>query len=436
MNLLAGTKELLFTLLMRVAAAASLAALAARFAVFRRALFSEPRSTRQKAQLLLMLGLPLALGVWLRQFGYRFTDLTLEGSFLFGLMGGRVLGPVGGFVITLPALGHHEWLAAPVAAAVGLLGGLIRGVMPNRDEVWRFGPFTFLSIPRRLWGLVRHGEPAWEMLPLAACVVIELGGLALSYAMPHRLFVLVAQSWWQLLIVVFATIFAVSMPIKIWNSIRLEMNLEKNQQMLLRARMDALSSQINPHFLFNTLNTVSSLVRFDPDRARLVILKLSKILRRLLRKHETFVPLREELEFIDDYLDIEVARFGPDKLQIFKEVDEQALDSFVPSMLLQPIVENAIKHGLTPKLEGGEIHLRTRRQDGRLRIEVEDNGTGISAERLRAVYDGGIGISNVRERLRLLYGNDFLMEVESREGEGTRIRIEVPDLVPAAPAAT
>ena len=181
-------------------------------------------------------------------------------------------------------------------------------------------------------------------------------------------------------------VMSVAMPIKIWNNTRTEMNLEQNQQLLLRARMDALTSQINPHFLFNTLNTVSSLVRYDPDTARVIVLKLSNILRRLLRKHETFVPLRDEISFIDDYLDIEVVRFGRDKLQIFKEIDEETLDAFVPSMLLQPMIENAIKHGLAPKLEGGQIHLRTRRNDGRLFIEVEDNGLGIPQDRLTGVY--------------------------------------------------
>jgi hypothetical protein len=161
-------------------------------------------------------------------------------------------------------------------------------------------------------------------------------------------------------LVVLSSVMCVAMAIKIWNNTRIEMNLEQNQQLLLKARMDALTSQINPHFLFNTLNTVSSLIRFDPDMARGVVLKLSNILRRLLRKHETFVPLREELAFIDDYLDIEVIRFGRDKLQIFKEVDEGTLEEFIPSMLLQPIVENAIKHGLAPRLEGGQIHLRAR----------------------------------------------------------------------------
>jgi two-component system, LytTR family, sensor kinase len=201
----------------------------------------------------------------------------------------------------------------------------------------------------------------------------------------------------------------------------------------LKARMDALTSQINPHFLFNTLNTVSSLIRFDPDMARGVVLKLSNILRRLLRKHETFVPLREELEFIDDYLDIEVIRFGRDKLQIFKEIEEETLETFVPSMLLQPMVENSIKHGLAPRLEGGQIHLRTRQSNGRLLIEIEDNGMGISPERLAAVYGGGIGISNVHERLRLLYGDQFKMDIRSQEGQGTQIHIEIPELATAEP---
>ena len=241
-------------------------------------------------------------------------------------------------------------------------------------------------------------------------------------------------NWGYIALVVLSSVMCVAMAVKIWNNTRIEMNLEQNQQLLLKARMDALTSQINPHFLFNTLNTVSSLIRFDPDMARGVVLKLSNILRRLLRKHETFVPLREELEFIDDYLDIEVIRFGRDKLQIFKEIDEETLDAFVPSMLLQPMIENAIKHGLAPRLEGGQIHIRTHRRDGRLAIEIDDNGMGMSPERLLEVYGGGIGISNVHERLRLLYGDQFKMDIRSQEGEGTQIRIEIPELATLEPA--
>jgi two-component system LytT family sensor kinase len=267
------------------------------------------------------------------------------------------------------------------------------------------------------------------MLPLFACAILEMGLLALGKAVHHDwIFSIQTSNAGYTLLVILSSVMCVAMAIKIWNNTRIEMNLEQNQQHLLKARMDALTSQINPHFLFNTLNTVSSLIRFDPDMARGVVLKLSNILRRLLRKHDTFVPLREELEFIDDYLDIEVIRFGRDKLQIFKDVDEATLEAFVPSMLLQPIIENAIKHGLAPRVEGGQIHVRTRHSDGRLTIEIADNGMGMSPARLKEVYEGGIGISNVHERLRLLYGDQFAMDIRSQPGEGTQIRIEIPEL--------
>jgi two-component system LytT family sensor kinase len=273
------------------------------------------------------------------------------------------------------------------------------------------------------------------MLPLFCCAALEVGLIALADVVPSRwIFSIRAGNWGYAALVVLSSVMCVAMAVKIWNNTRIEMNLEQNQQYLLKARMDALTSQINPHFLFNTLNTVSSLIRFDPDMARGVVLKLSNILRRLLRKHETFVPLREELDFIDDYLDIEVIRFGPDKLQIFKEIDDETLEAFVPSMLLQPIVENAIKHGLAPRLAGGQIHIRTHRRDGRLAIEIDDNGMGMSPERLREVYGGGIGISNVHERLRLLYGDQFEMDIRSQAGEGTQIRIEIPELATVEPA--
>jgi LytS/YehU family sensor histidine kinase len=144
------------------------------------------------------------------------------------------------------------------------------------------------------------------------------------------------------------------------------------------------------------------------------------------------VPLQEELAFVDDYLDIEVARFGRDNLQIVKQVDPHTLDSFVPSMLLQPIVENSIKHGLAARLDGGQITIRTSSLQGRLVIEVEDNGVGIPQDRMSQIYVEGIGISNVNERLRVLYAADFRMDIESREGQGTCIRIEVPELVSEA----
>jgi len=428
-------QDLLFTLLLKVGVASSIAALLARWNMFRRVLFTEERDADQKLKLMLFLVPPLIVGVILRLLtAYHFADLSVEGAFLMGLLAGRVVGPIGGAIITIPALMAHEWLAMPAASTAGLLGGLIRQVIPDKEDLWNFGPFTFLNIPKAIMRMLSKVEIMWEMLPLMTCVGLELGRVALVTATKPKWLFAIDPGWnWQLILVVVGTLVSVAAPLKIWNNTRIEMNLERHQQLLLRARMDALSSQINPHFLFNTLNTVTALIRVDPDTARRVVLKLSNILRRLLRKHETFVPLREELSFIDDYLDIEVARFGEDNLEIVKEIDEHTLDTFIPSMLLQPIVENSLKHGLAPKLEGGRIYLRTSNSSGRLHIEIEDNGVGISEEKLPHVYVEGIGLSNVRERLRVLYGADFNLDIDSCEGQGTRIKIDVPELVPVIP---
>jgi two-component system LytT family sensor kinase len=193
--------------------------------------------------------------------------------------------------------------------------------------------------------------------------------------------------------------------------------------------MEALQNQVNPHFLFNTLNSISSLVRFDPETAREVIFKLATILRRLLSTGDAFSALREEVEFIDNYLDIEVVRFGRDKLRVVKELDPASLDVVVPSMLLQPLVENSIKHGLAPKVEGGSIYLRSRVSDSKLIIEVEDDGVGMGAAPLSnsGTWSGmGIGMANISERLHVLYGDTARMTIDSQQGKGTLVRIRLP----------
>src|SRR5258708_5732355 len=407
-------RDLLFTLLLKVGVASSIAALLARWNAFRRVLFTAERDLDQKLKLMLLMTPVLFVGVTLRLVGgppYAFADLSLEGAFLMGLLGGRVVGPIGGAIITIPALIFHEWLAMPAAATAGLLGGLIRQAIPNKEDLWNFGPFTFLNIPKATMRLLRKAELSWEMAPLGACVGLELGRVALVLATKPKWLFAVDSHWdWWLALVVIATLMSVAAPLKIWNNTRIEMNLERHQHLLLKPRMDALSTQINPPFLFNTLNTVSALIRFDPDSARGVVLKLSNILRRLLRKHETFVPLREELQFIDDYLDIEVARFGHDNLDIVKQIDEVTLETFIPSMLLQPMVENSLKHGLAPKLEGGRILLRTTSKNGRLQIEIADNAVGISEEKTPPGYVEGIRPPNVPHPLPSPHAQTFQLD--------------------------
>jgi two-component system LytT family sensor kinase len=223
------------------------------------------------------------------------------------------------------------------------------------------------------------------------------------------------------------TLFAVAIPLKIWNSARTEKKLEEQGRLLVEARLAALTSQINPHFLFNTLNSVSSLIRTDPNQARLMVFTLSKVLRRLLRKHENFSSLRDELSFIEDYLSIEVARFG-DKLRFQNHASEDTLDMLVPSMLLQPLVENSIKHGLSNKVEGGTIRIRTHRNESKLHLAVEDDGVGIPEAKLATLLEHGIGVSNVNERLKVLFGNQYRMWIDSQPDKGTCVQIEIPEL--------
>jgi two-component system LytT family sensor kinase len=155
---------------------------------------------------------------------------------------------------------------------------------------------------------------------------------------------------------------------------------------------------------------------------------LSNILRRLLRQQENLTVLREELSFIDDYLAIEMVRFG-EKLRVVKDIDPATLDMLVPSMLLQPIVENSIRHGLASKVDGGTVRIRSRLMGTRLQVLVEDDGVGIPESKLATLFEQGIGVSNVNERLKVLFGDDYKMWIDSKPGEGTSTGIELPEQV-------
>jgi two-component system LytT family sensor kinase len=327
---------------------------------------------------------------------------------------------------------HGEYLAMPLYAAVGVLGGLLRDLAADSEEIWRVSPFFDLSLYRLVRYPAERRRSLYQIVTLLTIVTAEAMRYTVLWLFTDRMIFTFFQpnAGWANAAVFLSTIFTTSIPLKIWGSARNERLLENKERMLVQARLAALSSQINPHFLFNTLNTVSSLIRTNPDTARQVVYKLSRILRRLLRKTDNFAPLREELGFIDDYLSIEMARFG-EKLKVTKDVDEATLDCQVPAMLLQPIIENSIKHGLAPKLDGGAIRLESRferRPEGlHLLLTVADNGVGISDERLSSILEQpGIGVSNVNERLSVLFGANYRLSVTSQLGEGTRTTIEIP----------
>jgi two-component system LytT family sensor kinase len=269
----------------------------------------------------------------------------------------------------------------------------------------------------------------WQIMFFTTIIGLRFVQSQFSRYFPHSIFSMDSSNLWVEAAIYAASAMAIGIELKIFNSVRIQIKLEEQERLLLHARMEALQNQINPHFLFNTLNSISSLVRFDPDKARDVISKLATILRRLLNSPDSFVPLREEVEFIDNYLDIEVVRFGPDKLRVVKELDPASLDVMVPSMLLQPLVENSIKHGLSSMVEGGSIYLRSRLSDSGLVIEVEDDGVGMAAAQLvesTSTRGAGIGMANISERLQVLYGDTARMTIDSHEGKGTLVRIRLP----------
>jgi len=356
------------------------------------------------------------------------------------MVGGYVTGLLSGVLISIPALFRGEFLSMPLFAGVGVLGGLLRDIAPEKEDIWRFSPVFGLN-PARLRLHQNRLRALFQLGCLFTIVFAELLRFSSARFFPNRggVFCL-AQIWGDTsagaaIAICASTVFAVMLPLKIWNNTRNEKKLEAQQLRLNEARLAALTSQINPHFLFNTLNSVSSLIRTNPDQARSVVYRLSSILRRLLRKTDNLTTLRDELSFIDNYMNIEMVRFG-EKLQFVKEIDPQTLDRIVPSMLLQPIIENSIRHGLSSKVEGGTIRVRSWLADGKLQLVVEDDGVGIPEARLATLFEQGIGVSNVNERLKVLFGQDYRMWIDSKPGEGTRTGIEIPEVQVAAEELT
>lgn len=424
------SKLILITLLIKLGVAAAVSGALARSRVFQNLLFTQRRRPGQTLALLAFIVIPLALGVWARVIVPNFfaADISFETTILLGILLGPMWAMGGAIALSLPAMLHHEYLSLPFDLAVAFTAGVF-GNLVEEEEVWSFSPFVDLSIYRWIRRNLRKPRFDRQILLLVLIVGMEICRESLARMYPHRLFALVANSWLIRLAIWTCAAMVVGIPLKVWNAIRNERFLEEQKRLLLEARLDALQRQINPHFLFNTLNSIASLVRFRPELARELIVRLANILRALLKDHDSYILLRDELSFTDDYLGIEVVRFGAEKLRVVKEIDPMTLDLPVPSMLLQPLIENSIKHGLEPRITGGTITLRSRIEAQRLMIEVEDDGVGIAPGRSHSsgvLRGAGIGMKNVRERLEVLFGDAAHFDITSRPGRGTKITLGIP----------
>jgi two-component system, LytTR family, sensor kinase len=195
------------------------------------------------------------------------------------------------------------------------------------------------------------------------------------------------------------------------------------EKRLAQAKLQALQMQLNPHFLFNTLNAIASLMHMDVKAADRMITRLADLLRYALESTDAHeVPLRQELAFLERYLDIEKTRFGP-RLDVRVDVEPETLDVLVPNLLLQPLVENAIRHGIEKRTKAGRIELQAMRRDDHIQIRLRDNGPGLVAE---ASGRRGIGVANTRARLRHLYGDAHSFTLANAEGGGVLVEVSLP----------
>jgi two-component system sensor histidine kinase LytS len=233
--------------------------------------------------------------------------------------------------------------------------------------------------------------------------------------------------------------FEIAMGLADLFSTQLELeDIQIKAQLLARAEIKRLQSQINPHFLFNALNTIASFCRTNSTRARQLLLELSNYLRRNIQDHREFVSFSEELDQIRSYLAIEHARFG-DRITFDLKIAPGVEKWPVPPLIVQPLVENAVKHGLSAKEEGGTVKIRAERRNGTLRICVQDNGVGINGRLLDRVLAAGVaeggstglGLKNVHQRLVHIYGPQGQLTVNSRPDRGTAITLDIPIVQPA-----
>jgi two-component system LytT family sensor kinase len=220
-----------------------------------------------------------------------------------------------------------------------------------------------------------------------------------------------------------------------WVSAQLELaELDASRTRLMEAEVRALRAQISPHFIYNSLTAIASFVRTDPERARDLLLDFADFTRYSFRRHGEFTTLAEELRSIERYLVLEKARFG-DRLQVTLRVAPEVLPVAVPFLSLQPLVENAVRHGLEGKAGAGHITIIAEDSDRECVISVEDDGIGEDPERVRRalasdVTTDSIGLGNVDERLRSTFGDDYGLVVETAPGAGTKVIVRVPKYSP------
>jgi sensor histidine kinase YesM len=325
----------------------------------------------------------------------------------------------------------HSWSNAVFTVAGSLLYATLALVL------WQtaFRRFAHYTLP---WRIVFQTLVAVVSLTVLSILITELHALLLGgnsifqpYSGGDRTIVISAESIrhapliFSLVPVVPVTlILIVGFNQHWWRIWLLQGRQEELRELAVSAQLAALRAQVNPHFLFNSLNSIAQLIATDPLKAEACVERLGEIYRYLLhRAHADFVPLAEELSVAESYLEIERARFG-DALTVEEKIDVRARGLLLPSLILQPLVENAVKHGISPKVGGGRVTIEAHVFEGDLRLAVRDTGVGVRDQ--GSIFEHGVGLRNVRDRLLRLYGADYAPQVVSRPGDGTTVTLRIP----------
>lgn len=380
-------------------------------------------------RLLVLFSIIFAIGIVVRKLSNQAAmDLALEGALIAGFMGGVGVGAGTGFVIGLTCWIFGEVVALPLYTLAGFSAGMLYSWLGRRGEIWNFSLNPFLIIYNFFEKLFRGGFDR-NFIPFALCLSFAL----LRYALLGRfyqkgwLYGYPMRDWFFMTIDVIVLVYTVGIALKMANNARMEEILREEENQLMQARLTTLRSQINPHFLFNTLNSISALIRTDAEKAREMTRTLSSIFRKSLENTADAHSLADEIAFIDDYLSIEKIRFGEEKLRIVKDLGPGSECCRLPTMLLQPVVENAVKHGISQRTEGGTIRIAARRSGKGTEIEVSNDGPVTGALVLEELLPKGVGLRNVVERLKIYSRGEGRVAITPADGGGASVRLFIPD---------
>lgn len=425
MSLRLSTEQLLLiNLLLRVAVMAGIASLVLSFRFVNDFLMRVSVSTVSRLRMIALLSVIFIVGVVARKFTHQGAlDLSLEGALLAGFLGGVWVGTGVGTAIGAACYLFGERVALPFYATAGFVSGALVTMLHARGEIWNFSLNPLSIIYNFLDRLARRRlDP--NVIPFAVCLVFA----AARYGLLRRYLDRGLYGYLPSANVFFALdlgvlVYALGIALKMANGARLEILLREEERQLTHARIATLRSQINPHFLFNTLNSISALIRTDAEKAREMTRQLASIFRKSLDESGETHSLRDEIAFLDDYLSIERVRFGDERLVVVKDIAPDALDVQVPVMILQPLVENAIKHGISRRVDGGLIRIGARRTGKGVDIEIENDGPPFADCRLDDLTSRGLGLRNVIERVNIYSCGLGSLTITPRAEGGAIVRL-------------